>query len=90
MLEGTLSQYALAVISGALPPILPYGALSDNGSLLPGPNAPVQIMLALTPGESVISDIAFTITHSYPEHDYPNTLDALAAYIKQPGFPTAL
>ena len=73
MIEGTLSQYALAVISGTLPPILPYGALnntSDNldsddechndedGGPLPGSQAMAQVTLASTSGECLISDIA--------------------------------
>ena len=33
----------------------------------------------------------FAVTHPYlSEHGYPKTLEALAVYIKQPGFPTAL
>ncbi|KAI0289302.1 hypothetical protein BC826DRAFT_1092819 [Russula brevipes] len=87
MLEGTPSQYALAVVTGTLPPVLPYGTPNvdenisddgdcdgdDSGGPLPGPKTLAQVTLALT-----------------PERSYPNTLDALAAFIKQPGFPTAL
>jgi len=106
MLKGMLSQYALAVVAGATPLILPYGTpninknASDNdcnggndGGPLPGPKTLAQVMLAVTPGECITLEIASTaiITHPYlSEQNYLNTLDVLAAFIKQHGFPTAV
>jgi hypothetical protein len=63
MLKGTLSQYALAVIAGISPRILPYGAPNDNegvssatgndedGGPLPGPKTLAQVTLAVTSGK---------------------------------------
>lgn len=74
MLEGTLSQYTSAVISGTLPQILPYGAPKDNenndyhddnddNGPLPGPKSLAQVTLASTPGERVTSDIMSIVIH---------------------------
>ena len=107
MLKGTLSQYALAIVTGTSPQILPYGVNNsensgengprghdgdDDGGPLPGSKTLAQVTLAATQGEYDTSDVAciMIIIYTYLERNYPNTLEELALYIKQPGFPTAL